>query len=187
MKRVYYDDIEQMARKAKGRINKIYLHWTAGHYESKFADYHINITGDGGIYASTDDLTAMLSHTWHRNTASIGIALCCAADAMIYADGRFTLGTEPPTQIQIESMAMVIAVLAEVLHIPLDAEHIMTHAEAADADGYGPLMMGTPEFEKWDLWKLPDYDGAWRSGGVVLRGKAIYYYLKGGVLNYGSN
>lgn len=51
----------------------------------------------------------------------------------------------------------------------------MTHAEAADLDGYGPSMAGTPAFERWDLWKLKDYDGVWRSGGAVLRGKGLYY------------
>ena len=183
MQKIYYDDLVKLAQAARGKIHKIYIHWTAGHYDSKFDAYHINITGDGMLYASTVDLTQILSHTWRRNTAAIGITLCCAYDAMIYADGTFTLGEEPPTQLQIESVSMAIAVLAEVLHIPLDAEHIMTHAEAADLDGYGPQSMGTPNFERWDLWKLPDYDGTWRSGGVVLRGKAIHYFLRGGMTN----
>ena len=179
MRKVYFDEIVQLAKLAKGKVHKLYLHWTAGHYDSKFEDYHFNITGNGDIYVSTDDLTDILSHTWHRNTASVGIALCCCCDARIYADGTFAFGTEPPTRVQIEAMSMLVALLTELWNIPLDAEHVMTHAEAADLDGYGPRMMGTPEFEKWDLWRLPDYDGGWRSGGVVLRGKAIYYRLRG--------
>ncbi len=26
-----------------------------------------------------------------------------------------------------------------------------------------------------NLWKLKDYDGKWKNGGDVLRGKALYY------------
>ena len=43
------DDVQQMALDARGKINKIYIHWTAGHYNQTFGDYHINITGDGSI------------------------------------------------------------------------------------------------------------------------------------------
>ena len=32
------------------RETKIYLHWTAGHYGQFFADYHVQIDADGGIY-----------------------------------------------------------------------------------------------------------------------------------------
>ena len=63
-----------------GREPKVYLHWTAGHYFQKFADYHINITADGAIWLMTEDLSEVLAHTWKRNTGSIGVTLCCAAD-----------------------------------------------------------------------------------------------------------
>ena len=32
------------------RETKIYLHWTAGHYGQFFADYHVQVDADGGIY-----------------------------------------------------------------------------------------------------------------------------------------
>ena len=76
---------------------------------------------------------------------------------------------------EIEKAAQVRALLADVLDLPVDAEHVLTHAEVGDLDGYGPDKIGTEDFEKWDLWQLPDYDGEWREGGDVLRGKANWY------------
>ena len=46
----------------------------------------------------------------------------------------------------------------------------MTHAEAADLDGYGP----DTTCERWDLAVLKN-DDEWMSGGDTLRGKAIFY------------
>ena len=99
MKReVTIDEVENMAAsaresvwnkaKAEGREPKIYLHWTAGNHTAVFEDYHINITGDGEIYVTTDDLSETKSHTWRRNTGSIGIALCCC-----YGGGSASLVT----------------------------------------------------------------------------------------------
>lgn len=51
-------------------------------------------------------------------------------------------------------MAEVVAILASVLDIPIDKEHIMTHAEAADIDGYG-YGSGDPE-TRWDLLVVDD-------------------------------
>lgn len=64
----------QLGAAAKGRISRIYLHWTAGHYGQTFADYHLNIDSDGQIYKTCAALTSRKSHTWRRNTGSIGIA-----------------------------------------------------------------------------------------------------------------
>ena len=175
MQKTTLAELAKMAKAAKGSIDRLYIHWTAGHYDSVFGDYHINITGAGETYLSTDDLTAVLAHTWHRNTGAIGIALCCCVDATINCDGTFSFGSEPPTDLQIEKTAQVIAVLADVLGLPIDAEHVLTHAEVGDLDGYGPAEIGTKDFEKWDLWQLIDYDGEWRGGGEVLRGKANWY------------
>ena len=175
MQKTTLAELAKMAKAAKGSIDRLYIHWTAGHYDSVFDDYHINITGAGETYLSTDDLTEVLAHTWQRNTGAIGIALCCCVDATINCDGTFSFGSEPPTDLQIEKTAQVIAVLADVLGLPIDAEHVMTHAEVGDLDGYGPAEIGTKDFEKWDLWQLIDYDGEWRGGGEVLRGKANWY------------
>ena len=58
-----------------------------------------------------------------------------------------------------ESTSILLATLSELWKLPLEPAQIMTHAEAADLDGYGPSMAGTPAFERWDLWKLKDTTG----------------------------
>ena len=194
MRLVNIDEIYELALNAKeeiwnqaqslGRDVKIYLHWTAGRYTQAFDDYHICITGDGRIFASTDDFSSILSHTWKRNTGAIGISLCCCYEATTNDLGEF-----PPTAAQIETMAQVIATVANALDLTIDINHVMTHSEAADCmDGnyphepYGYFST----CERWDLLFLgtPEspsavtsyYDPA--SGGAVLRGKANFYRNK---------
>ncbi|MBP2635067.1 MAG: N-acetylmuramoyl-L-alanine amidase family 2 [Firmicutes bacterium] len=157
----------QAAAKSVGRDIKLYLHWSAGHYGSFFDDYHINIDADGNVYTSTDDLAELKAHTWHRNTGAIGISLACC-----YQATSNNLGPEPPTKLQIEAMAQVVSVLCSALGISIDTEHVMTHGEAADIDGYG-INSGDPE-TRWDLLFLKNGD-KWYSGGEILRGKAVFY------------
>ena len=167
--------------KSQGRNPKVYLHWSAGRYDSVFDDYHINITGAGKIFVTTDDLSEIKSHTWRRNTGSIGISLCCAYDATTN-----DLGEYAPTNIQIETIAKVIDVVATGLWLTINKEHVLTHGEAADNedgiwchDPYGPKN----GCERWDLEFLetsesPKYD-PWdeeHRGGSILRGKAIWYH-----------
>lgn len=191
MKKVTLEDIQTMAEASRAQLwedarnmqrdVKIYLHWTAGRYGQSFNDYHISIDQDGTIYASTDDLSETLAHTWHRNTGAVGVTLCCALDAT-----PDDLGDYPPTPEQIEIMAQCIAIIADTLHIPIDRYHVLTHGEAADnmdgidvPDPYGPLN----GCERWDLQYLgtdespeytTDYDDP-ATGGNVLRGKANWY------------
>lgn len=191
MKRVTLEDIQTMAEASRAQLwedarnmqrdVKIYLHWTAGRYGQFFNDYHISIDQDGTIYASTDDLSETLAHTWHRNTGAVGVTLCCC-----YGADTADLGDYPPTAAQIETMAQVVAVLAKALWLTIDRDRIMTHAEAADnldgidvPDPYGPLN----GCERWDLQFLgteespeyiTDYDDP-TTGGNVLRGKANWY------------
>lgn len=164
----------------QGREPKIYLHWSAGHYNTVFDDYHVNITGDGTMYI-TGNLSDLKAHTYHRNTGSVGISLCCA-----YGATTDNLGDEPPTVAQIEAMAQAIEAVADGLWLTIDMEHVMTHGEAADnVDGiyasepYGPQTTT----ERWDLEYLgtaespyytTNYDDE-HTGGNVLRGKANWY------------
>lgn len=167
--------------KSQGRNPKVYLHWSAGRYDSVFDDYHINITGAGKIFVTTNDLSEIKSHTWRRNTGSIGISLCCAYNATTN-----DLGEYAPTDIQIETIAKVIDVVATSLWLTINKEHVLTHGEAADNedgiwchDPYGPKN----GCERWDLEFLetsesPKYD-PWdeeHRGGSILRGKAIWYH-----------
>ena len=188
MRDIDFDELATMAVDAKDALYtkadgtpKIYLHWSAGHYNQVFDDYHINIKGNGDIVASTDDLSETLAHTYHRNTGAIGISLACG-----YGANTEDLGDEPPTEQQIENMAYTVAVLCYVLDIPIDKMHVMTHGEAADNEDdrcphepYGPRTT----CERWDLEYLgtkesPSFnpwaeDGS--RGGDVIRGKANWY------------
>lgn len=188
MRDIDFDELATMAVDAKdalyakaGGTPKIYLHWSAGHYNQVFDDYHINIKGNGDIVASTDDLSETLAHTYHRNTGAIGISLACG-----YGANTEDLGDEPPTEQQIENMAYTVAVLCYVLDIPIDKMHVMTHGEAADnEDGRCPHEPYGPRTtcERWDLEYLgteesPSFnpwaeDGS--RGGDVIRGKANWY------------
>ena len=199
MKVVDLDTLKTMAAEARDGIwdaaksmlrdPKIYLHWTAGYYNSKFNEYHVNIDGAGRYWVEYD-FDTILSHTWKRNTGAVGLSLCCCAQAT-----SRNLGNTPPTEEQIEAMARAIAVIANELHIPIDKRHVLTHGEAADnEDGerchenYGARTT----CERWDLEYLgtaesPEFnpwDESGKRGGDVLRGKAIWYqneWAKGNV------
>lgn len=147
----------------------VYIHWTAGHYGQHYDDYHINIDSDGSVF-QTLPLWDTPSATWHRNAGSIAITLDCCPDASIWKDGHVDFGTEPPTDAQIEALAQVLATISNHLGIPIDPLYMMTHAEAAELDGYGP----NTTCERWDLWALPG-STEWGSGGDYIRGKALFY------------
>lgn len=164
--------LQQMAEEARGWIDHIYLHWTAGHYGQFFSDYHINIDADGRIYVPERDLTIKRNHTWQRNSRAVGIAICGCYDASANNGYNSNLGSEPPTDAQIEAMSLATAVICKYAGIPID--NVMTHCEAALEDGYGPYS-GDPE-TRWDLWYLKDNcDGCIKPGGGVIRGKARWY------------
>jgi len=163
MRQVSLSELKELAI---GRAaNRIFAHWTAGHYNQFFSDYHINIDYDGSIYVSTNDLSETLAHTWHRNSGAIGIALACC-----YNGTTKNLGPEPPTIAQIDTLAAVVRTLCDALGLAVDRETVMTHAEIADVDGYGPATT----CERWDLAILRDGD-EWMGGGDEIRGKAMMF------------
>lgn len=171
------DELWRQASKDNQPV-KLYLHWSAGHYGELFDSYHINIDADGSIYTSTKDLAELKYHTYMRNNGSIGISV-----SSCFNGTPQNLGDEPPTELQIETMAKVIAVLSLALDIPIDKTHVMTHGEAGDNRDkyfppyenngrpygmYGPLHNS----ERWDLAILKNGD-PWGSGGNTLRLKSI--------------
>ena len=196
MREVTLEELKQLAADAResvwnqartyGRDPKIYLHWTAGHYDQHFCDYHISI-GQNGDIMLMNDLDNVVNHTWKRNTGAIGVALTCGVGS-----GSQGLGDEPPTAAQIEAMAQVIWVLADGLWLTIDKTHVLTHGEAAnnedgecnyhnpyawwndsygDGDTRGDLeYLGTPESPVYNPYAT---DGT--RGGDVLRGKAAFY------------
>ena len=194
MRQVILEEIRDLALAAKndlwgiaqeyGRDVKIYLHWSAGHYGQFFEDYHINIDADGSVFISDEDFSLIKNHTYKRNSGAIGISLACAYNATTQ-----NLGPEPPTEMQIEAMAQVVAVLCRALDLTIDLSRVMTHAEAANnLDGLNPVYEanGYPDgkygpgysWERWDLWILQTGDAP-GTGGDILRGKAVWYQNQG--------
>ena len=76
-------DIIALALAARNCVDRIYLHWTAGHYGQFYDDYHFNIDKDGTVYQTCENLCESKSHTWQRNRRSIGIALACGYGASV--------------------------------------------------------------------------------------------------------
>ena len=191
MRKIDLDELRRMAKDSRdslrsaadsvGRSVKVYLHWSAGHYGQFFDDYHINIDKDGSIYASTDDLSEVLAHTYHRNTGAVGVSMACCAGAT-----SNDLGDESPTTAQIDAMAKVVMVLCDEFGMEINKDNVMTHGEAADnidgieaSEPYGCQST----CERWDLQYLAtnespayttDYDDP-STGGNVVRGKAIWW------------
>ena len=193
-------EIMNLAYAAKSRLYEIaeannkpvqvVLHWTAGKYYSYFNDYSINIDGDGDVHITNRDFARPTGHNYMKNSASIGITLCCAYNATTN-----NLGEYPPTEEQIEAMAKIVAVLSEALGIDIDIHHVCTHAESADNQDfviyyndptnypnntYGPQS----NCERWDLQKLrdseqytTDYDDP-MTGGNQLRSLARAFRQK---------
>lgn len=162
------NDILYLASEARGKITKVYAHWTAGWYGQTYTDYHICIDQDGKLYLMCDTFEERKAHTWHRNSHAVGIALMCCADANARSGYNCSFGSAPPTLAQIDTLAQVTAVLARGLGLPLDASHFLTHCEAAIEDDYGPGSGDTDT--RWDLWYLPDFSKSDPMGYRVLGG-----------------
>lgn len=179
-KQITLDELAEKCLLSLGRIKRLYLHWTAGRYDQVFDDYHLNIGPMGELYLTCKEFSDLKQHTWRRNTASLGIALCCGYGAMALSRPAspspiVNFGPYPPTQRQIEALAIVIAMITHKMGLDINEETVLTHQEAASLDGYGPGS-GDPE-TRWDLWLLPDepVTKELRQGGRVLRGKALCY------------
>lgn len=173
MKKTTLNEIRLLASEAKNKIDKIYLHWTAGVYDDASEDYHLNINQDGSIVLTCNNFTDYKNHTWHRNSNAIAIVMTCCAGAVAYSANNIDYGDYPPTAAQIETMAKIVAVLSDELGLEINSNNVLTHCEAAELDGYGP----TTTCERWDLWSLPDVncDNKLKPGGDVIRGKAIWF------------
>ena len=151
-RRIYHKELQILARKAKGSIKHIYLHWTAGRYGQAFDDYHLNIDERGEIYQTCNSLTDLKAHTWKRNTAAVGITLCCAYGAVLNSRWQPVYNGYEPTELQIAQMAAVVAILCRELELEISFSTVKTHAEVAFLDGYGPGQ-DDPDL-RWDLLAL---------------------------------
>jgi hypothetical protein len=138
------------------KMERIICHWTAGGYKASSLDrqhYHILIEANGdlvrglheiddNIYTGDGDYAA---HTKGCNTRSIGISVCCMANA---DEKPFKAGKFPMTQVQWEAMAAVAADLARAYGIPVSPKTVLGHGEVQ-------ANLGAPQNRKWDPLVLP--------------------------------
>ncbi len=144
----------------EGKIERLYTHWSAHDYRSVFPAYHFCLASrdDGtlvvvnthdvrenmrNVYEAPDDPYA--AHTRGRNSFALGIAIMAMENATPHDFGDY-----PLTQALVDGFCLLAARLAQAYAIPIDAVHVMSHAEAALADGY----FGTQPEQRWDIARL---------------------------------
>jgi hypothetical protein len=145
-----------------GDLRSLYLHWTAGDYVTVFPAYHVCIALDPNGRPEavlTHDLRANMrdvrepgapyaAHTAGRNSFAIGLAVCGMRAAAPDDFGAF-----PLLEDMLALGCATAARLCAFYGIPVDDAHVLTHAEAALADGY----FGCGPDERWDIARLkPD-------------------------------
>jgi len=150
-----------------GFIDRIYDHWTVGHYGQDFADYNACIRFSGGHFfidlthdpagnAAADEDT-LAPHTWRRNSHAFGIS----TDDMVGAS-QHNFGPEPLTVQTLEWLCAANAAVAlkygidlagTCSRVPFVGEpNLLTHAEAANTPGNPPLYANYyTTGERWDL------------------------------------
>ncbi len=139
-----------------GRLESIYLHWSGADYETVYTCYHycVALVDGVAVVAETHDLAANMrevtapdepyaAHTYRRNSRSAGIAIMGMRDASPADFGPF-----PITPDLIDTLCAVAARIAASYAIPVDGEHVRTHAEAAILDGYFGIHA---DDERWDI------------------------------------
>ncbi|HZZ65112.1 MAG TPA: hypothetical protein VFE17_06425 [Candidatus Baltobacteraceae bacterium] len=143
-----------------GRIERIYTHWSAHDYRSVFPAYHfcvaIDATGEI-VLVNTHDLTENMrnvyddpdrpyaAHTRKRNSFALGISVMAMEGAR-----PDDFGVYPLTGALIDGLCTLAARLCAFYSVNIDADHVMSHAEAALHDGY----FGTKPQERWDIARL---------------------------------
>ncbi len=185
--------------KASGQLTKkgnaIYLHWTAGNYNSIGGPYHTVFTGDGTMHNKTEYGKSTGGHTYNRNGGgSVGLSLAANPDI-----GQW------PTEEQRVAMAKEAARIAKGWGWSandITTKKIMTHGEAgSNIDGvnahtnYGPFGRGRTDtdktkdassvgklagVERWDLDKLNSHDDLYGSGGDEMRNRIKGFMRMGG-------
>lgn len=162
-----------------GRIEAIYTHWSAHDYASVFPAYHFCVVQmpNGEIeVANTHDVRENMrdvyagpeeeyaQHTRKRNSYALGISVMAMEGATPQ-----DFGTYPLTDRLVEGLCVVGARLVSFYGVTLDAEHVMTHAEAALRDGY----FGTEPNQRWDLARFASDPQPLTEAEAWRRGEAL--------------
>ena len=178
--------------KISGKGSAIYLHWTAGNYDSTYGPYHTVFTGDGTMHRKSE-YSQNVGHTYGRNSNAVGLSLAANPDI-----GQW------PTEAQRVSMAKEAARIAKGWGwsaSDINMSKVMTHGEAgSNIDGivahtnYGPFGRGRSDthqdkdaasvgrddpVERWDLDKLNNHSEKYGSGGDEMR-ERIRKFMTGG-------
>ena len=135
------------------------MHWSAGDYESVYPSYHYCIAWYNGIayVVETNDLRANMrdvyasdapyaAHTYRRNSFAAGVSVMGMRDATPQDFGAW-----PMTGPQIDALCLLAARIAAFYRIEIAPHTMLTHAEAAIADGY--FGAGSEE-TRWDIARL---------------------------------
>jgi hypothetical protein len=143
-----------------GRIERIYTHWSAHDYGSVFPAYHFCVAIDDAgeiVVVNTHDVrenmrnvyeqpeTPYAQHTRGRNSHALGISIMG-----MQGSTPQNFGDYPLTEELIDALCLVGAKLANAYGVTIDADHVMSHAEAAYHDGY----FGTEPEQRWDIARL---------------------------------
>jgi len=143
-----------------GRIEHIYTHWSAHDYESVYPAYHfcIAMRANGEIVVvNTHDVRENMrnvyeeperpyaQHTRNRNSFALGISIMGMEGATPSDFGKY-----PLTEELVNALCVVGGKLAEFYKVPIDADHIMSHAEAGVREGY----FGAAPEQRWDIARL---------------------------------
>ena len=165
---------------------KMFLHWTAGGYNTPYSYYHTTFLGSGKAVRYTPYGKDKNSHTAGANSGSIGLSV--AAMAGPNNQERASTWPTPPTSAQMDAMVTEAAQIA--LDWGWDAstvdKNVRTHGEwEREATSTGVLSGGP---QRWDLDKLKPSDPninvsrVLSHGGNTLRSriKAKMASLKGG-------
>ena len=81
-------EILTMARAARDKVARIFLHWSGGHYGVNEDAYHLCVDKDGQVYANCSDFSEKKAHTWLRNSGSMAVSLLCGCDGNCWPPGN---------------------------------------------------------------------------------------------------
>lgn len=171
-----------------GDVRRVYLHWTGGDYRTVYAAYHFCVALDAGgspIVVTTNDVCANMRdvrtgdapyapHTAGRNSYALGLALCGMSEATPTDFGRFPLRDD-----MLATFCELAAHACAAYAIAVEADAVMTHAEAALVDGY----FGSGDEERWDIARLrsearPLEPGDAARAGDLLRARIRSYVVR---------
>ena len=157
-------------------MQQIYLHWAGTPYNAAPSVYNSIAKGDGTLVRSHAYGAGGLRHTYGRNSRGVGLSIA----AMGVKGGKWSEKRAwkefPPTNAQLNAMtaeAARIAIAWGWKKSDISKSKILTHAEAALQDGYGPGS-GVSQM-RWDYHYM-NPGGRPGSGGEILRNMIRKHY-----------